>query len=57
VQAETACLYDTMLKELATATTVKEEIKKQLLAAVDRIYLAMLDNNIFGLPTLPLQKC
>ncbi len=48
VWAEATRIYDAMLKELATATTVKEEIKKQLLASVDRIYLATLDDNLFG---------
>jgi len=47
-RAETTCLYDTCLKELATAVTVTEENKKQILAAVDHIYLATLDNDVFG---------
>jgi len=46
--AETTRLYGVALKELATATTVQEEIKKQILAAVDHIYLATLDNDVFG---------
>jgi len=46
--AETTCLYDATLKELATATMVAQELEKQILAAVDRIYLATLDNNVFG---------
>jgi len=45
---ETTCLYETCLKELATAITVMEEIKKQILATVDHIYLATLDDDIFG---------
>jgi len=33
-----------MLKELAVTTMVKEEIKKQILEAIDWLYLATLDN-------------
>jgi len=46
--AETTHLYDTTLKELATTATVMEELKKQILTGVDCIYLATLNNNIFG---------
>jgi len=46
--AESKCLYDATLKELATATTVMEELKKQILATVDHIYLATLNDDIFG---------
>jgi len=46
--AETTCLYDATLKELATATTVTEEIKKQILTAVDHIYLTTLDDDVFS---------
>ena len=45
---ETIRAYDANLKELMLATTVKEEIKKQLLEAVDRLYLATLDDDTFG---------
>jgi len=47
---ETTCLYDATLKELVTATTVQEEIKKQILTTttVDCIYLATLNDDIFG---------
>jgi len=37
-----------MLKELAIATTAKEELKKQLLEAVDCLYFAALDDDMFG---------
>jgi len=47
-RTETTHLYETTLKELATAITVMEEIKKQILAAVDCIYLATLDDDVFG---------
>jgi len=46
--AETTRIYDVTLKELATTTIVQEEIKKQILAAVDCIYLAVLDDDVFG---------
>jgi len=36
------------LKELTIATTFKEEMKKQILEAVDRLYLAALDDDTFG---------
>ncbi len=45
---ETTCLYEATLKELSTATTIQEEIKKQILATIGRIYLAILDDNVFG---------
>jgi len=45
---ETTHLYDVTLKELATATIIQEEIKKQILAAVDCIYLATLDDDVFS---------
>jgi len=41
-------LYEATLKELAIATTVREEIKKQLLEAIERLYLAALDDDTFG---------
>ena len=40
--------FDATLKELATATTAKEEMKRQLLDAVERLYLAALDDDTFG---------
>jgi len=41
-------LFDTTIKELSIATMVQEEIKKQLLIAVNCLYLAALDNDMFG---------
>ncbi len=41
-------LYDTTLKELTIATTFKEEMKKQILEAVDWLYLTALDDDTFG---------
>jgi len=41
-------LYEAMLKELAIATTVREEIKKQILEAIEQLYLAALDDDTFG---------
>jgi len=52
--AETTCLYKTTLKELATAITVTEEIKKQILATVDCIYLATLDDDVFGFANISI---
>jgi len=40
--------YDTILKELTIAITFKEEMKKQILEAVNRLYLAALDDDTFG---------
>ena len=48
VRQEAIRLYDTTLKELAIATTFKEEMKKQILEAVDRLYLTALDDDTFG---------
>jgi len=41
-------LFDATIKELSVATTVQEEIKKQLLGAINRLYLAALDDDTFG---------
>jgi len=46
--AETVRLFDAMLAELTTATTAREEMKKQLLEAVERLFLAALDDDTFG---------
>jgi len=45
---ETVRAYDATLKEIALATTAREEMKRQLLDAVERLYLAALDDDIFG---------
>jgi len=45
---ETICAFDATLKELAIATTAKEEMKCQLLDAMECLYLAALDNDTFG---------
>ncbi len=47
-QQETICTCKAMLKELAIATTAKEELKKQLLEAVNCLYLAALNDDMFG---------
>jgi len=39
--------YEAILKELTIATMVKEEIKKQILEAVDQLYLVALDDDMF----------
>jgi len=51
---ETICAYDANLKELMLATTVKEEIKKQLLEAVDWLYLLHLMTTHLDLLKFPL---
>jgi len=48
IHQETVHTYKVILKELTTATTFKEEMKKQILEAVYHLYLAFLDNNTFG---------
>jgi len=45
---ETIWVYEAILKELTIATMVKEEIKKQILEAVDWLYLVALDDDMFG---------
>jgi len=41
-------LFDAIIKELAIATMVQEEIKKQLLTAVDCLYLSALNDDTFS---------
>jgi len=41
-------LYNSIIKELNISMTVQDEIKKQLLTAVDQLYLAKMDNNTYG---------
>jgi len=45
---ENIWLYKSIIKELNTAMTVQEEIKKQLLTAIDRLYLAEINEDTFG---------
>jgi len=40
--------FNSLLAEHSLAITVREELKKQLLLAVDRLYLAALEDAIFG---------
>jgi len=47
-QQETMHAYDATLKELALATNAREEMKCQLLDAVECLYLAALDDDTFG---------
>jgi len=46
--AEGIRAYNATITELTIAISVQEEIKKQILAAVERVYLARLDNDTFG---------
>lgn len=46
--AETIRIYNATLADLATANTVRGEIKKQIIEAVDRLYLAALEDEDFG---------
>jgi len=48
MQQENIRLFNATIKELTIATMVQEETKKQLLTAVDRLYLAALGNDSFG---------
>ena len=41
-------IFKATIAELILATTVHEEMKKQLLVAVDCLYLAALDDDTFG---------
>jgi len=45
-----------VLKELTIATTVQEEVKKQLLAAVNQLYLAKLNDAPLASPRSLWQK-
>jgi len=46
--AKTMHLFDATLAELTTTTIAHEEMKKQLLEAVKRLFLAVLDDDTFG---------
>jgi hypothetical protein len=46
--AETTRVYTTTLKELDTANNVKQALKKQIIDAVDHLYLADLEDDTFG---------
>jgi len=46
--AETVRLFDATLAKLTTATTAREEMKKQLLVAVEHLFLTALDDDMFG---------
>jgi len=44
--------FNSILSKISLATTVREELKKQLLLAVDQLYLATLEDAIFGFATV-----
>ena len=46
--AETIRLYNSTLLEISVASTAKQSMKKQLLEAVDHLYLAELEDDVFG---------
>ncbi len=45
---EAVRIFKATIVELILATTVHEEMKKQLLAAIDRLYIAALDDDTFS---------
>jgi len=49
---ESIWAFNSVLSELSLATTIHEELKKQLILAVDRLYLAILKDAIFGFATI-----
>ena len=44
--------FNSVISELSLATTICEELKKQLILAVDQLYLAALKDPIFGFATV-----
>lgn len=48
VIAETIRLFNAVLTELTVANSVKQELKKQIIEAVDHLYLADLEDDTFG---------
>jgi len=45
---ELICIFKSELAELTLAATLREELKKQLLTAINCFYLTALDNDTFG---------
>jgi len=46
--AEGVRLYKATIAKLSLAASLREELKKQILAAVDRLYLTILEDTTFG---------
>ena len=46
--AEHIRIYKATIEELTRANTLHEELKKQILGAVDRLYLTLIEDSIFG---------
>ncbi len=49
--------FNSILLELSLATTIHEELKKQLILAVDQLYLAALEDPPSGLPPSLWSTC
>ncbi len=50
--AEQIRIYKTTIEELTRATTLREELKKQILGAIDHLYLTILEDATFGFATV-----
>jgi len=53
---ESICAFNSLLTEHALATTIHKELKKQLLIAVDRLYLITLKDATFGFANVMVAK-